>query len=431
MESTNNQNLQNIVNRDQEPTFEVKQDNNDSIKKISEIPEEKTSSPGHSEVKVEQEELKASPLPKKHEMVQKQKADNSKNSLESSKLSSGTRKEKLINLFWKYADISDETGAELMKSRQFIKILQDSNLIDKKRLTKSKAEVTFVANAERKGLTFEAFFNTLVKLAELRYPDIFALNKAQALEELVIKHFIPLHDKLYQETVEENKLGSEESKFRDLVYEEDIKIMLNSIFPVIKDIYDTYFGIPFQKGRDLAQISQIAIKQLLVFVRDFDLLRNYYISKQTAISMMKTLVKMTDLELANNPGDTAIFFTLTDAEGNQMDQNYGVYFTLNRFFIFLFWVSIAGFETNKDEDCEYTQAGIFILSHLLLEKLYFLLAKMELSKGFTELSKLYFKHYASPYSLIPVSSIINKLVVNNPLNNKANSSNKLRIITLN
>lgn len=40
---------------------------------------------------------------------------------------------------------------------------------------------------------------------------------------------------------------------------------------------------------------------------------------------------------------------------------------------------------------------------------------MELSKGFNELEKQFFKHYAAPYSLIPLKGIISKLVFNNPL----------------
>lgn len=46
--------------------------------------------------------------------------------------------------------------------------------------------------------------------------------------------------------------GSDEiSKFKNLVYDSEVKIMLNSIFPVLKDIYDAYFGNPFKKARNL------------------------------------------------------------------------------------------------------------------------------------------------------------------------------------
>lgn len=40
---------------------------------------------------------------------------------------------------------------------------------------------------------------------------------------------------------------------------------------------------------------------------------------------------------------------------------------------------------------------------------------MELSKGFSNLSKNISKHYSSPYSLIPVKAVLEKLIINNPL----------------
>jgi hypothetical protein len=191
-------------------------------------------------------------------------------------------------------------------------------------------------------------------LAEIRYPTVYAKDRAEALEKILSLHLLP------ESETQKNK-SAEDSRFRDLIYEEDVKIMLNSVFPVIKDIYDFYFGTPFKKGRTLVQITQIASKQILAFVKDFDLLKNNFISKQTAIAILENLVQINDESLTNNPEDPYIFFALTDTEGNPLNQKYGVFFTLNRFFIFIFWTSIIGFDAINANHSQYSQSGIFTI----------------------------------------------------------------------
>jgi len=326
------------------------------------------------------------------------------NHYDTSKMGTNSKKERLKSLFWKYAEISDETGATYLKSRNYVKLLTDCKIIDNIHLTKSKAEVTFSAAAGRKGMTFEAFFSTLVRLAELRYNEIFIENKALALEQIVNKHLLILSD-----ISKEESIGIQDSQlYLGLVYDIGVKSMLNSVYQVIKDIYEGYFAGPFKKARSMEQISQITSKQLLTFVREFDLLKNNYLSKQTVMSMLNSLINTPEDNLTNNNEDPDIFFT------NSNDKENMQFLTFGRFFIFLFWTAVVGFETTKADSMQYSNA----------EKVYFLLAKMELSKGFADLSKIYFKHYATPHSLLPSQTIINKIVINNPLYLRASSPNK-------
>jgi len=51
----------------------------------------------------------------------------------------------------------------------------------------------------------------------------------------------------------------------------------------------------------------------------------------------------------------------------------------------------------------------------VLEKVFFLLAKMELSSGFLNVTKNAPKSYSSQHSLIPPPKILSKLIINNPL----------------
>lgn len=265
-----------------------------------------------------------------------------------------SRKEKLRNLFWKYADISEETGIPLMKSRQYLRLLEDTRILDKKRMTKSKAEVIFVSATGRKGMTFDSFFNSLVKLAEIRYQNLYMQNPVEALEQIVCTHLLSFYE---QENTTPTKTGTLEANYLELVYEEDVKIMLNSVFPIVKDIYVLYFEEPFKNGRVLSQIVKIASKQILVFARDFDLLRNNYLTKQTAISILETIVRVPDSSLTNNASDPNVFFSNVDPEGNPLNEKYGVYLTLDRFFIFLFWAAISCFGAANEDPSHFSQAG--------------------------------------------------------------------------
>eukprot|EP00826_Nyctotherus_ovalis_P032478 TRINITY_DN2617_c0_g4_i5.p1 TRINITY_DN2617_c0_g4~~TRINITY_DN2617_c0_g4_i5.p1 ORF type:complete len:542 (-),score=126.93 TRINITY_DN2617_c0_g4_i5:592-2217(-) len=309
-----------------------------------------------------------------------------------------SRKERLRTLFWRYSKISDETGAVCLSMRQYVKLLQDSEVIDGLKVGKSKAEVVFASAAGRKGMNFEAFFKSLVKIAEIKYKNLYSESELKALEEIVAKHLLPL----YRSVLNESSLPVKTLvPFEEVVYDATIKAMMNSILPVLREIYSLYFEELFKKVKTNEQRLQISSKQVFAFARDFELFSNGLVSKPIVFSMLDTLMNTSEDKLTNNFGDSKIFYT----ENNTESTNH---FTLGRFLIFLFWTAVCGFQDTKYEEVQCTSA----------ERLYLLLAKMEVSKGFTELSKKCFKHH----SLLPTSEYIRKDIADNPLSYQTHST---------
>jgi len=298
-----------------------------------------------------------------------------------------TKKDKVKDIFWKYAEVSERNGESYLKPRQFLKLLQDSKILDNTTMTKSKANILFASIAGRKEMTFEQFFQSLVNMAEVKYEEVYKLNKKIALEELLNKHLLPLSEVFPGEEFTYNEVPV---FIGQLVYDEAIKSMFSSIYSTLKDIYEGYFLIPFKAVRNQEQIEQITSKQLLVFAREFDIIKCYSMSKQIIISILNTLIDTPESTLTNNSNNPSILpYNTFKTEDN-------IRFTLGRFFIFLFWIAVVGYEYIKNNVPECTNSG----------KVYLLLSKMEVSKGFAQLFKRNYKHYTSPHTLIPEIALI-------------------------
>lgn len=314
-----------------------------------------------------------------------------------------TKKDKLRSLFLRYAEVSDETGIPSMRARQFLKCLQDSGVFDgSAKLLKPKAEIIFSSNTKsKKGfLDFDTFLSGLSKISEIVYPQAAKDKKSQAFELLISNNLFPLQDRLSSQSME---LQGSERKGKDmsistagLVYDQQVKDFLGSILPILKDIYDIYFGDTFKAAKTYENLVQCASKQLVLFMRDFDLSKSF-VPKHMALVMLDVLAHTPDDKLTNSPDVLSVF--------GDLSQDYGCYFTLSRFFIFLLWVAITGFDLTKPDFEEYTS----------VEKIYFLLAKMELSNGFLTLYRNVPKSIPVPQSLIPPADLVAQFINNNPL----------------
>ncbi len=333
-----------------------------------------------------------------------------------------TKRDRLRALFLRYAEVSSETGIPSMKSRQFLKILQDAELLEAgTRLDRPRADIIYSCNTKgRRGfMTFEVFLTCLVKVAEAVLPEVAVQKRSKAVEQLISQWLLPLQEKMANQSME---LQSSRSKSASdlaattavIVYDPAVKELLASILPILKDIYDVYFGNAFKVVKNYRQIAQTAAKQLIVFLREFDLTKNF-VQKQTALVMLENLVHTPDDKLTNCKEVPAIFGDLT--------QDYGCYFTLSRFFVFILWVAVTGFDSTKGDPQLYTSVGtVPAFYSVRLEKVFFLLAKMELSAGFSTLYRSTPKAVSTQHSLIPPARIVTQYIVNNPLNIAGGSS---------
>lgn len=277
--------------------------------------------------------------------------------------SPGKTRERLRKLFMKYCDISDETGKPKINARNYIKLLKDSGILDTN-LNSCRANIIYCENCKQKEktLTFEQFLNSLIKIAQEKFPQNFKKNRQEAILLVINYHLLSLLDKLIQNDEANKTVVFGEDNYIPVKYDEEVKIMLNSIYSLLKDIYSVYFLDHLKKAKTDSALSKITPKLLVVFMRDFEI-SPLLINKQKALIMLDFLVQPPStllplVDLSN------VFYAIKDKNDNLIDQDCGVYFTLSRFFVFLTWVAVATFEGIKLNHT-YTTAG------LLIQKNYF------------------------------------------------------------
>eukprot|EP00826_Nyctotherus_ovalis_P026754 TRINITY_DN2086_c0_g2_i1.p1 TRINITY_DN2086_c0_g2~~TRINITY_DN2086_c0_g2_i1.p1 ORF type:complete len:492 (+),score=188.14 TRINITY_DN2086_c0_g2_i1:219-1694(+) len=238
-------------------------------------------------------------------------------------------------------------------------------------------------------MDFETFLACLIKVAEIVYPEVARERKSKAVERLVSHYLLPLKES------SASKILTTESLY-DVSYDEESKKLLMSIFPILKDIYDIHFGDHFKGVKDETKVAQTAVKQLIAFMTSFDLSKNF-VQRSSAIAVLEQLVSTPEEQLTNSKEVPAVF--------NDPAEDYGCYFTLARFFVFLLWSAVVGFNSIRSDGSRYSNA----------EKLFFMFARMELSNGFISLYKNTTKSPSAQHTLVPPQDTLAELIRRNPL----------------
>ena len=293
------------------------------------------------------------------------------------------RKEKLYLLFLSYAEVSDETGTSALKLRQYFKLLIDSQIIDQF-FKQTQAEMAFKSSTGKKVMDFDSFMVSILKISEMKYKD---QPKATAAEILVAQNLLPLYSNLCKEQGE--SVGPL-AIVHQLSFDVQAKKMLNSIAPTLLSIYKAYIGQVLITAKTNEQALLIITSDVFAFLRDFDLLRTNRVTRQAVAVMINALANTADSELTNDEKSKEVLF--------DPGMECGVLLTFSRYIVFLYWISIVGFDVWNQNTVYYTAA----------EKVYYLLAHMEFSKGINK------RQPFSLLSLIPPLDVTEELVENNP-----------------
>ena len=343
--------------------------------------------------------------------------------VKASKLESGDpkkapgTKEKLKKLFEMYSDISEETGEWRMKSLKWKKLIKEAGLLDnRKGVTKSELEIIYSSNSKKKGLTVQTFLTCVLQVGKLKFPSLAVESEGVALKKIIISYLLPLYDKhtipLPHDSSHLHNISPTTSQhiYYRIQYDQEVKLLLNSLYASLKEIYTIYFIGPFKRARSLKQVKQMTSKQILAFLHDFDL-SPYPLSKQTALLMLQALMNLQTNQLTANTQNTDVFIRICDNKGNEINQNAGTYFTFDRMFIFILWASVIGFDLLRDDKHMYSNAGNHFAFFYLygIEKVFQTLTKMELSHGFINIQRKTLKPYTPSSTLIPEPHLLAKV----------------------
>eukprot|EP00826_Nyctotherus_ovalis_P016255 TRINITY_DN14695_c0_g1_i3.p1 TRINITY_DN14695_c0_g1~~TRINITY_DN14695_c0_g1_i3.p1 ORF type:complete len:609 (-),score=129.17 TRINITY_DN14695_c0_g1_i3:133-1959(-) len=273
-----------------------------------------------------------------------------------------------------------------MRLTSFLKLLANAGAFDGN-VNKITAEIIFKSATKKKQMDFDVFMGAILKVSETKFRTV---SKVEAAGTLITQHLLPLYSSICagkMNTVETSPL----SVVHKLSLDGDAKYLLNSVNGVLHSIYKSYMQIPMASVKSEEQTLKVAVRNLFVCLRDFGLLKNLAISKMSIVIMLNILVNTSEEHLAG--GENSAADSRTDS---------GALFTFNRFLMLLYWLSLIGFDMSTQGALEYTAA----------EKVYFLLVRMQFSKG------LFKRQPHSILSLLPPDEVSKEVIKNSPWKEK-------------
>jgi len=157
---------------------------------------------------------------------------------------------------------------KFITSQKFVKLLQNADLIDHN-LDEKKADIIFYKESKNGFIDFDSFCNTLVIIANVKYPNEFAKNNTQVLDKIIENHLIKLLKLiLSQNNNVFNNTIMNLDKITKLV---DISkmSMIFAKFDELKLLYKKYF---ISEDTNKNTLNKDNVKQIFIsFLKDFEI----------------------------------------------------------------------------------------------------------------------------------------------------------------
>jgi len=307
--------------------------------------------------------------------------------------------EKIQTIFTYYSSYGDRMNLSNLKSVKFHKLLQDAGLKYNQQIKKS-LDLIFCSKTKNKGyMTFELFLDALTDLSKLFYKD--SESDSDALLLLTNNNLVPLYLRIVNDTDMNSKQGKPEEEIK----KETIEI-LSSISETLLQVYNAYFPWEKHTSESYDIILNKSTNITMKFLSEFDICPAI-LTKANGFSLFSHI--LTDKNI----------YTIDCIPKNGF---IGTVFTFPKFVDFIYKIS--------SYVCDFSNSANLDQS----EKLCFLLERMELSIGFTNLEKKTNRPHNSKTSLIPPTNLLRKLVEQKTLNftdDKKPEENKQKLAEIN
>ncbi|CAG9330376.1 unnamed protein product [Blepharisma stoltei] len=256
----------------------------------------------------------------------------------------------LKRIFIQYA--SPNKQSLNIRLKKYIDLMQDSGIIDR-HLTVKQIELIFCGeNKHRANMNFDTFLETLPRIIAEKFPTIYKNSPGEALAKLLQNHFWPL----YQRMNEDNRNELPE------VDDECINI-IHSAFNGFRTLYGSLFPWELRKDLETDMVMNRSQRTFHNFVKEFDIC-------PTLLTKNQVLQIWNDIILVHSDQILPAVELLPDPNLEQ-----GQILTLSKFIFIIYLIAEKGYE--QDANLEQSPPS---------EKLLVLLERLELSKGFVELS---------------------------------------------
>jgi len=203
---------------------------------------------------------------------------------------------KIKRLFDFYCQFGDRMNVKFMKSSKFHMFATDAEILDDK-FTKTRLELIFTSeNKHKPQMDFNAFLNTLVKVAEYKFKS--SKDTSTSLNILIQRNLWPLYDRIFENnnltTMKNNNLPTnthyEENK-TDILTTQNVQTTRKSVLvipeidlvsneveelifitaPILYELFKVYFPHEFSMSVNENFMKESSLKAFNLFNKDFDL----------------------------------------------------------------------------------------------------------------------------------------------------------------
>ena len=236
--------------------------------------------------------------------------------------------QKLKKLFLHYSN-----NEKKLSSHKFHKLITDAKIIDNT-FTSQYADILFFSTGNSKqNLDFTNFCDLLVKLSEIKYPEIFIRDQSAALSKILENNLNPLLDVIIDQSMYSNK-PDQILIYKHFTYPE-VLLVLDQHYYIMKQIYEKYF--PWEKltisnfqKRDLSE------KAFQKFLYDYEIVPNLVSIKKLKEIFENTIMNVSEIN--------------TYLAKRSLFKKLGSFFTLYNFIAGLYIIStLAYFDFEKDK----------------------------------------------------------------------------------
>lgn len=311
-------------------------------------------------------------------------------------------------IFMNFAKVSIEDNQFYLSYVNLNKILKDIKLAGKELKSIDLDIILQKINPNGSRLTFDQFLDLLANLARkidanfLDDPQLSITNLVKMYFEPLISldEIIPVHETKtnfnivnsnasflngknsnLNKTTVINSHESLENLIDTFQITSGVKIILESIYTSLKEIYTAYFHYEINRYTDRKKIITGSFKNLIEFLKDYEIIP--YLVNLNQISIYWKLMIYQEL---NIPLDKRFHF--------------GNIFTFSKFCLMIFHLSILFDRKTRTEN---------LYSDNEVEKLVFFLEKLQRSNGFQNLERRTNKPHNDKVYLIPSNEVIQKI----------------------
>jgi len=235
--------------------------------------------------------------------------------------------QKLKKLFLHYSN-----NEKKLSSSKFNKLITDADIVDNS-FNSHYADILFYSTGNSKqNIDFNYFCEVLVKLSEIKYPEIYMRDQSAALNRLLNNNLYPLLALIIDNTMTSNKPST------DIIYKHFnnklVLLYIDQHYYIMRKIYEKYFSWEMLSISNF-QKREHSEKAFHKFLNDFEIIPNL-----VSIKRMKDIFE----NIITN--QSVIKEKFKDRENLE---NLGSFFTLFNFIAAIYIIS-AGAYFNKETD---------------------------------------------------------------------------------